>query len=325
VIQSIKWNGRPIDTPGCYEGLPISLYHSQLCCRGPSVSSSNLRRCLVVNGGSPAHFYVHWSGNPNRVEQPESVALIMGRAVHHLLLGQPRFAAEFVVRPDEIGGKPWHGNRLECKAWLREQEEAGLTVLKPEWIEDIKGMALSLGRNPLIQNGILNGLIERSIIMSDRETGLWIKVRPDAIPTDSGDFSDLKTTTSVQWPDIVKTITNYTYAQQAALCRTAAREVLQMDMQSWSLVFIEKEPPYCARVAQLKPPDIDLGERLNRLALRAIARGLETGDWPGPAEIDGQDGAFVDQVDAYRERARKACEMAEDAMNEPLRAERYLA
>ena len=313
MIDSIKWDGRPVSAPGCYEGLPISLYHSQLACKGPSVSSSNLRKTLVVNGGSPAHFFAYWSGNPQRVAEPESAAFVMGRAVHHLLLGQPNFANEFVVRPAEIGGRPWHGNRTECRNWLQDQDELGKTVLTEEQIDHIKGMALTLGRHPLIQNGILNGLIERSLIMRDKETGLWIKCRPDAIPTDSGDFADLKTTPSVQWPDLVKSVTNYAYAQQAALTRTVAREVLQMDMQSWSLVFIEKTPPYCARVVQLKPPDIDLGEKLNRMALRAIARGLETTEWPGPAEIDGQDGAFIDQTDFYRTRVQQAWDAAEGA------------
>jgi len=59
--------------------------------------------------------------------------------------------------------------------------------------------------------------------------------------------------------------------------------------------------------------DIDLGEKLNRLALRAIARGIETGEWPGPAEIDGQDGAYIDLTDAYRTRATAAYDAAEAA------------
>jgi hypothetical protein len=84
-------------------------------------------------------------------------------------------------------------------------------------------------------------------------------------------------------------------------------------MQSWSLVFVEKAPPYCVRVVQLKPPDIDLGERLNRMALRAIARGIKTKEWPGPAEVDGQDGAYIDQTDFYRTRAQQAYDAAEVA------------
>jgi hypothetical protein len=278
------------------------------------VSSTNLVRSLVINGGSPAHFYAYWSGNPQRVEEPEREAFVLGRAVHHLHLGQAKFLDEFSIRPEELNGKSWQGNRLDCRAWIQAQEDAGKTVLTNKQIETLRGMAISLGNNYFVREAkILEGLVERSIIMRDKETGLWLKSRPDVIPTDSGQFSDLKTTVSVHYPDLVRTVTQYAYAQQAALCRTVAREVLQIEMQSWALVFIEKTPPYCVRVSQLKPQDIDLGEKLNRMALRAVARGLETGEWPGPAEIDGNDGAYIDQTDLYRTKAQQAWDAAEGA------------
>lgn len=309
MIQSILWNGRSIRQPGCYEGVNINLYHSQLLCSTASVSSSNLRRALTLNGGSPAHFYSEWTGNPERVEEPDSEAFILGRAAHHLLLGQPNFAREFAVRPDE-----WRDWRTAAaREWRDEQVALGKTPLTPDQVEHVKGMAVSLGRNSLIRTGILNGLIERSIVWYDKATDLWIKARPDAIPTDSGDFSDLKTTISVQWRDLARTITDYGYAQQAALTRTVVRNVLNMEMSSWALVFVEKKPPYCVRVVQLRTSDIDLGERLNTLALRAIRRGIDTGEWPGPAEIDGQDGAYIDLVDSFKTRATEAVNQAEAA------------
>ena len=51
----------------------------------------------------------------------------------------------------------------------------------------------SLAEEPLIKAGILNGLVEHTMVYQDKETGVWIKVRPDCVPTDGADISDLKT------------------------------------------------------------------------------------------------------------------------------------
>lgn len=306
-MNSIIWDGKPISRAGLFASIPLSVYHSQKICIGSSVSSSGLRRALEINGGSPAHFYCEWSGNPDCIErEEESKSLILGRAVHHLMLGQPNFSKLFVIRPDELVDeqtgelRPWNGNRTVCKRWLAEMPK-GRTVLSGEMVEHIKGMAIALGRHALVRQGILNGMIERSIIWQDKATGLWCKSRPDAIPTHSGDFADLKTTTSTQLRDVIKTISTYAYHQQAALARTGIR-ALGGDMTSWSLVFVESRPPYCVRVVTLKPEAVDLGERQNRAALDLIARCIEQKRWPGP---DDEHAIGIDLASTYRERAQE--------------------
>jgi len=198
--------------------------------------------------------------------------------------------------------KPWHSNRLECRAWLDNQERLGKSVLTAADVENIKGMAESLARLPLVRAGILNGQIERSIFWKDEETGVWLKARPDAIPTGSGDFCDLKSCQSVAWPDLMRQITEHRYHQQAACVRTAAVEVLGIPKErfTFTLVFVEKENPWCGRTVQLKPDDLDMGEKQNRKAINIFASCLKTGDWPGPGEND--DAPFIDLQDHYRNR-----------------------
>jgi hypothetical protein len=235
-MKDIVWDGKPISKPGMYRDIDIETYHGQVICAGPSVSSSGLRRCLEVNGGSPAHFYCEWSGNPSRVEAAEKTHFVIGRALHHLMLGQPFFAKSFIIRPEELPHyktgelRAWHGNNTECKEWLAKTALSGKTVLTPDMIETIKGMSVELGKHPLVMQGILNGKIERSIVWQDKKTGLFVKVRPDAIPTDSGDVADLKSCNSVCWIDLMRSITDFAYHQQAALVRTAYREVLGMEL-----------------------------------------------------------------------------------------------
>lgn len=297
-LQIETWDGKPITQAGIYADVPIDWYHSQEICAGPSVSSSGLRRVLERNGGSPAHFYNEWSGNPKCQEQEEEKKhFILGRAVHLLLLGEAGFSEKFIVRPNEVFDPrtgellKWSGNRLICKEWVEQARLSGRSVLTEDEIDDIKGMAIAIGAHPEVNiefkpgryYSLLNGHIEKSFFWRDKATGLWCKARPDAIPTDSGDYADLKTTTSVAYLDLLRTITDLAYHQQAAMIMVGSGQC-GVDMSSYTLVFVEKKRPYCVRPVPLDMADIQLGQAQNRLALDLIARCLHERRWPGPGD-----------------------------------------
>jgi len=289
MITSTRWDGAPIRTPGIYHDIPLVAYHSGYVTSGPSVSSTTLRQLW---NRSPKHCWASNPLNPNRIEQEDTEWFILGRATHHLVCQQINFASEFVVRPETLEGAKWHGNRTECKRWLKQQKTAGKTVLTEEQIGHIRGMAMSLGEFPLMKQGILNGLIERSIFWQDKETGLWLKARPDAIPSDSGDFSDLKTTQSVLYHDLQTSLANYGYHQQAALVLEGARAI-GLEATTFTFVWVETRPPYCVRAQQVKDEDIQRGMRQNRVAMRIFADCLAAGAWPGPGD-DRADAEYVD-------------------------------
>jgi len=268
---------KKISKKGVY-ALSMSDYHGQPTV-GPSVSSSGLR---TIFQESPAHFWVNSSINPKAVEQKDSEAFVFGRAAHHLLLGEDDFSTLFIVRPEEIDGAAWQGNRTVCKKWITDQRAAGRTVLTAEQIEKIRGMARSLAKHPLIEAGILNGDIEQSLIWQDKETGIWLKARPDAIPNGSGDFADLKTTVETGFK-LDRSVISYRYDMQAALVKWGCKEVLGFDMTEFSFVFVEKDPPHCVDVLVLDPEDIQAAEHDLRASLRTLAYCLKTGDWFGPS------------------------------------------
>jgi hypothetical protein len=295
MIQSIRWDGEQITQPGVYSRLPLDDYHRGDICDGPSVSSTVLR---TLWDESPAHAWAKSPLNPHRVEDTASDWKNIGRAAHHLLTAEIGFADAFVVRPEMLDGEKWHGNRKECKRWLAAQKRAGLTVLTAANVEVIKGMAISIGAFPLVQAGALNGLIERSLFWKDKETGLWLKARPDAIPSDSGDFSDIKTTGSVLYRDLQKSIADFGYNQQAALTFEGAR-ALDIEANSFTLIWVEKKPPFCVRATQLKDDDIQRGMKQNRMALRTFADCLARGVWPGPGD-ERDDAEYVDMPDWRR-------------------------
>lgn len=295
----LTWNGSPVSAHGLYSGITLEEYHSANICNGLSVSSSGLRR--IINE-SPAHYWDASVYNPDREEQDEKEAFILGRAVHHLLLGEPNFKSIFELRPEKApDGRQWHANNHSCQKWIARQKELGKTILKPDQLDNIVGMAKSIGKHPLIRAGILNGLVEHSLFFKDRETDIWLKTRPDCIPNDSGDVADLKTTHSVQWPDLERTIADFGYVQQGALIEESFQKVLGIEMTSFSLVFIEKKRPYCVQVVTLKRHDLDLGHRQNRAALKTFANCMKTGYWPGPGG-DQNDARFIEIPDWARNR-----------------------
>lgn len=283
-----KWNGKPIGTNGIFDAIPMDTYHGQLTV-GPSVSSSGLRTIMNL---SPAHYFADSYLNPDPEEDEdetaESAAFILGRAAHHLLLGEDDFSTHFIMRPEEHLGKPWHSNRTECRAWLKHQADEGRTVLTPKQVRTIRGMARSLAKAPLVQAGILNGQIEQSLVWKDKETGVWLKARPDAIPNDSGDFGDLKTAHSVTDDAIRKAIYEHGYHQQAALLAEGWEVLTGNKMLSFSLIFVEKKAPYCTRIITLKDGDLDRGRRQNRIAINIFANCLKVREWPGPGAADAE-------------------------------------
>ena len=288
MMDIIRWDGNPISKPGLYEKVPLSIYHSGRLCVGPSISHSGLHR-IVSPEGSEAHFYDTWPLNPDRNPDADddSEAIILGRATHHLLLGEPNFKSEFVVTPDRAPDAKgvmglWNGNKTYCQEWLATRKAEGMTVLKPAWVERIKGMAMSLSRQPLVRQGALNGLIETTMAWFDEETRVWLLNRPDVIPTDSGDVVDLKTIRSTAPHVISRTIGERGYHMQGALVKDGFKTVTGTDMASFSLYFIESDRPHCCALYRLTDRDLKIGHDLYRAALKRFVLAVNTGEWPGP-------------------------------------------
>lgn len=294
--------------------ISMEQYHGD-CCEGPSISSSGLR---TIFQESPAHYWLNSYLNPQREEQEDGEAFTLGRAAHHLLLGEEAFSTLFIMRPEQFDS--WRTK--ESKAWKAEQEAAGRTVLLPSQIEQIRGMAHALAEHPLIQAGILNGEIEQSLVWRDKETGIWLKARPDAIPNFSGDYADLKTTVNYGF-DLDRDVSNHRYDMQAALTGMASREVLKRQMESFSLVFVGKKPPHCVEILTLDKDDIARAEDDIRVALRTFKWCIDNNRWFGPAGTQN-DARYVH----ISEWAQKSAEFRRDFLKReitPRQSDQYTA
>lgn len=268
--------GRKITEPGVYR-IPMHWYH-QDCCDGPSISSSGLRK---IEMESPANYWAFSVYNPHAFTEDDKQHFSFGRAAHALILGDEVFHEHYAVRPSEW--KDWRTNA--AKAWRDEQIEAGKTVITEADLTSIKLMAEVLARHPIVEAAnLMSGTIEASLVWQDRETGIWLKARPDVIPRFDGVYSDFKTTTQAQPIDCRRAVHKFGYHMQMALGAEGYREIFGRGLENFLLVFQETKPPYNVTPVEVDADAIYWGRCQVRRAIRTFADCMEKGDWPGYAD-----------------------------------------
>lgn len=288
-MKITPWDGKPIARPGAYSGVSMAAYHGRLC-EGDSASRSQLWKLIDK---SPAHLWIGHYSNPDREPEAPNDAKRFGRAAHHLLLGEADFHDTFALQPEVypegadfpamIGNeKPWHNGAKWCRAWRAQEEGAGREIITAKELETVRRMAGGLNAHPMVRAGILNGFIETAIVARHPATGVWLKIKPDALPTDGPDVADLKTIADISDEGIEKAIGDSGLFMQGALTRMVYN-LLGLPFASFSCVFAEKSAPYCVRVKTLTDGDLDLGTQAVETALRVYAHCLKSGvAWPGP-------------------------------------------
>jgi hypothetical protein len=297
-IQTITDDGT-ITAPGAYR-LSMTLYHSQKVCPGPSASSTGIRKAALQ---SPLAFWKTSDLNPNRYPpKEESDALILGKAAHCLILGDEVFAENFVYVPDNAPKKPtapqiaaferkgeWSEAAAEGGPWWAafEAEAEGRSFLTAEQVTRIGYMAENLAELPEAREALIGDLTEISLIWQDELTGLWVKSRPDCIPSNGVDFGDLKTF-SPKGNDLIlsaqRAVTDHGYAVQMAMAVEGAQRIFGTSATRCALIFIQTTEPYEPVPIMLDDEAIHWGRVLYRDGLNKIAHGLQSGEWPGRAK-----------------------------------------
>lgn len=314
-LKVIEWNGKPISEPGIFSGVDMATYHGPNLCVGPSISSSGLRKIFT---DSPMEYWIHSVYNSNRIQGEDSRALVIGKAAHHLALGEKDFRRFYIVRPEEYPDdngalKKWTRAAGYCKRWEAEATKMGLDVLTPADLEMIKGLAgiqpwqngledSGLLNNAMVRAGALHGLVEHTIIAQDSETGVWLKARPDVIPTASRMAVDLKTTQDISDRKMQQTLDDLRYDCQAALISTCLEQAAGFRLESFALLFVAKPEPHEVATRELKPYDLDESAKDNQAAIRTFALCMERGKWPGKHGGES-DARYLERSDRSRERA----------------------
>lgn len=291
-------DGEKISEPGAYR-MSMSLYHSQ-CCDGTSVSSTAIRTAELK---SALAFWKTSDLNPNRYPpKEESEALTLGKAAHCLILGDEVFAENFAYVPDDAPRRPtatqvaafekngfWSDAAKGGAEWWAkfDAEAAGRSLLTAEQVTRIAYMAENLQALPEAREALIGDLTEISMIWQDEITGLWVKSRPDCIPSNGVDFGDLKTFTP-KGADIVlaaeRAVTDHGYAVQMAMAVEGAERIFGTTASRCALIFIQTTEPYEPVPIMLDDDAIHWGRVLFRSGLDKIAHGLSTGEWPPRAK-----------------------------------------
>lgn len=295
MIETIPDDGQVV-RDGAYR-MSMALYHSQRVCPGPSVSSTGIRKAALQSAHA---FWKSSDMNPHRYPpKDDSDALILGKAAHSLILGDEVFDEHFVYVPKNAPKKPtapqiaaydrtgaWSDAAAEGGPWWAEFEAkaAGRMMLTELQVEKIGYMAENLAANPLCVELLRSDLVEISMLWQDEQTGLWVKSRPDCIPSNGFDFSDLKTISPKGGSMLLscqRAITEHGYFVQMAMAIEGAEKVFGTTAQECALVFSQTVEPYDCLPVRIDEETIYLGRVLYRHGLNVIARGLETGEWPG--------------------------------------------
>lgn len=296
-IRTIEY-GEKITAPGAYR-MSMDWYHAD-CCAGPSISSSGLRKITL---GSPHAFWMQSDWNPNRYPPKEpNDGMILGRAAHALMLGDEVFDDLFIYVPEDAPRRPtapqlaaferdgaWSDAAAPGAAFWEafDARAAGRMTLSPEQVKKIGYMAENLRLSSLAVEVLTSDLTEISMVWQDEITGLWVKSRPDCIPSNGYDFGDLKTFAPKSSDMILsaqRAITDHGYAQQMALAIEGAERVLDTSATRCALVFIQTTEPYEVVPIEIDDESLYWARVLNRAALDAAAHGLKTGKWPFASE-----------------------------------------
>lgn len=270
-----------IDKPGVYD-VSANDYHRTEICVGPSISSSGLRTVADC----PAKYWFNSPLNPNRPPESSASHFNLGKAAHDLILDGSGWPDRYHVLPEGFTRSATKKHAAEIQA-ADEAEAVGKTLLKFDEYAAVVGMADAIRKHP-IHKALGRGKAEPTIVWQDKETGIWLRCRPDFLPANNWAVPDYKTTVSARPDDFSRSVMDYGYHQQAALYLDGIEAVFgplpNGQLRQFYFIAQEKTAPYIVQPFALDGEAVEWGRRLNRKAIRTFARCLETGHWPGYAD-----------------------------------------
>ncbi|HEU4544301.1 MAG TPA: PD-(D/E)XK nuclease-like domain-containing protein [Jiangellaceae bacterium] len=255
--------------PGIHAAVPSESYHRREL---GIVSKSALDRVRR----SPAHYKSWLDGE---LPDEDSPALAFGRAFHMALLEPERFASTYVELP-RFDRRTKEG-KAAAAAW--DAEHAGAEPIRMDDLLCITAMVESVKTHPLAGKMVRDGKPELTLSWKDSGTGLRCKSRLDYYVQDLSMIVDAKTTEDASWEAFRRDVVKYGYHRQDALYRAAAL-ALDLPVQHFVLLAVEKRPPYAVACYTLDAQAIGLGYGSVRRDIETLAECVRTNRFPGYPE-----------------------------------------
>ena len=240
-------------------GMPNAEYHAS-----HAISKSGLDKIAR----SPAHYQAA------KEEAAESTdARAFGAAFHDYILLPEVFQAAYTVLPEDFNGRTKDG-----KALIESIKESGQIVLKPEWVEAIKGMAAAVAAHPKAAALLTGGQPEVSIFWQDQDTGIDCRCRPDYIHP-SGIIVDLKSTIDASAVAFSKSCANYRYHVQDAFYSEGFYQATETWPRGFVFIAVEKTAPYAVACYTLDDAAKERGRELYQQDLHTLQAAQAANAW----------------------------------------------
>lgn len=223
---------------------------------------------------SPAHYREN-ADNPRE----QTVAMLLGSAVHCLCLEPTLFEQQYAVAP-EVDRRTKAGREAWAAFENAHQGKGVLTLEQQSLVQDMAASALK-GKT----GNLLSLCAEREITLTweDPITGLQCKARLDAVDMVNGLAVDIKTTEDASPQAFSRTVYNYLYHGQAAFYLEGLRQNGFM-INRFIFLAVEKKPPFAKALYLCSDELLASGRILFQGCLNKHAECLEADEWPGYPE-----------------------------------------
>jgi hypothetical protein len=233
---------------------------------------------------SPLHYWARYV-DPKRVEPEPTAAMLLGTAVHTLVLEPDTFAERYIAAPEGIDRRYKAGKELWAE-W--EAQAAGREVLSRADADLVQAMALAVRSHPAAAYLLgLPGKAETTHMWTDEATGLECKCRPDWLLDDGSLIVDLKTTEDASPAGFSKSIANFRYHVQASWYLDGLERATGRRPEQFIFICVEKRPPHAVAVYAADAEMVAAGQVTAARDMLLLAECRDADYWP----------AYSDQIE----------------------------
>jgi len=242
-------------------------YHTR-----PEISKSD----LDLLAKSPYHYKYK-----DEFERKDSAALVLGSAVHKLVLEPIDFADEFIVEP-QVDRRTKEG---KASYQLFIDSSADKQILDPATYELAQQIANSV--NSMRETGLFlkEGKAEQTYF--GEIDGVPVRCRPDFYNESLGLVIDLKTTSDASAAGFAKSVANFNYHVQNAFYTDILRQNGKV-VNNFLFIAVETKKPFMVGFYELDEIAIDKGRERYKELLNLYKTCLAQDVWWGYAKFDGE-------------------------------------
>lgn len=252
---------------------------------GPGISKSHLD---TIATGSPRHYW-HKYLNPNREPQTPTPAMILGTAIHSIILEPDLFVHQYAPNPG-IDRRTKAGKE-EWAAFVA--ENAGKQILSDEDYQICLRVRDAVYSHPVASGLLVGGKAEQTFYAIDPETGELIKCRVDYLPDSGSMIVDVKSTEDASPAGFGKSAANYRYDVQVAWYHHVLDTLYGGHPPIWTFIAVEKTPPHAIGIYFAKPEDVARAAEAAQRDFMRIVECKRRNEWPDygiealPLELPG--------------------------------------